>query len=350
MTTENHPAAAGNPPSVTAVIKFLKSAGFQHSYATESISEATGSGACVRAAGRHSGIVSVSWSEGDHDFVRRMSALGAVSASEVPEHPEARDHAREYAEALAPRYHVRVDGTHVYVSARPELPARPPTVPIATTVRKALAAAGVEEDSRRHGWLFRVVDQPDHTRVAVRSDETLAAVRSALEAEGWIFEQSETWQHYALKITGSTPDRPARLRALRAERAARPPAPAVEEPPAVEPPAPAPAPVEPVAAEEVQRTPRHYSRSGVAYAVGMRVTYRDRTGFWRHGEIIEISPAPDGGERRVHFRVDAYQVAPARRAAKHMPNRPGKRCPSLDSDDVWVVALDDKDLGCERIE
>jgi hypothetical protein len=211
----------GGAPSVTAVIKFLKAAGFQHSRYTESRLQGRASGAVVvRANYTATERVLVHWNEGDTDFYTRMGGLGLTDVTKVPQHPDAERFAREYAEALAPRYAVRIHGgTEVYVTARETLPARPKGVPTAVTVRKALKAA--EVTSRETSWHVSVVDQPDHTRVAVKDSETLKVVREALTAEGWVFEESETIQHWALKITGSMPDRRQRLAKLRQQREAR---------------------------------------------------------------------------------------------------------------------------------
>lgn len=191
------PAAEGKPgttPTQMTVLRLLKSAGFQVSRYVEAHSQAAPSGAKVAPA--HKGAVSVHWNEGDGDFFDRMARLGITEVRDVPEHPKATEYAQAYAEALAPRYAVRVEGGRVYVSARDTLPARPKGVPRAARVRKALAEAKVPAAR------LYVVDQPDHTRVAVTDEDHMPAVREALAAQGWAFEESENWQHYVLKVTG----------------------------------------------------------------------------------------------------------------------------------------------------
>jgi hypothetical protein len=222
----------GGEPSVTAVIKFLKSAGFQHSRYLEARSTPVPSGFYVREDKVVLGQkrVSVFYREGDADFFKRMNQGGYTDVTDVPADPKAEQRAREYADALSPRYAVELSGTHVYVTAREELPARPKGVPTAATVRAALKAAGV---GRRANFsdAYRVVDQPDHTRVAVMDDdEHLKPITDALTAEGWTFEQFETTQHFGIKITGSAPDRAARVRKLRAARAQAEQPPATPEP------------------------------------------------------------------------------------------------------------------------
>jgi hypothetical protein len=219
MTTDREPPAKGRPggvPSVTAVIKFLKAAGFQHSRYTEAVSAPTGFGAYVRQHGP--GEVSVSHREGDRSFFERMNKLGVTDVTDVPDDPEGPTRAQEYADALAPRYTVRIVGTSVYVRVRPELPARPKGVPRAPEVRTALIDAGITT-SRGERDPFTVVDQPDHTRVAVGDEEAAEGIAKALRAQGWTFERFETIGHYGFTITGSTPDRRARLAELRHNRA-----------------------------------------------------------------------------------------------------------------------------------
>ncbi|MFI1796613.1 hypothetical protein ACH427_04535 [Streptomyces sp. NPDC020379] len=346
----------GGQPTITAVIRCLKDAGFQHSRYTETHRARTRSGFYVRKFGRTG--VTVVHREGDADFFDRMHRGGYTDVTEVPDSPMKLVHVREYADVLASRYDVHVESGALYLSARSELPARPKGVPTAAQVRTALADAGITAPS---GALppFTVLNQPDHVRVAVANEDVLDRAVEALASEGWVFEQSETSQHFAIKITGATPDRRERvrkLRAARAERAAHEDGP--EEPvPAAEAPQPAAAASqEPVSAPEVpvapparpQLAPRHYSRSGVAYAVGMRVTYRDRSGLWRHGQITAIKPNVDG-QQQVHIAVDAYQAAPPRRAQPLMSNKPGKRHTDI-STGTLIVALDDKDLMREQTD
>jgi hypothetical protein len=366
---------AGNPPSITAVIKFLKAAGFQHSRYRGSMSAPEGFGFYVSSANPRE--VEVRHREGDHAYEKRMRKLGITDHAKMPTDPDRARRIAEYAEALAPRYTVEnFSGHSLYLKAREALPARPKGVPKAATVSKALMAAGVTHypdgstDVVGHAgyiWVASAVDQPDHTRIAVFEERFLDAVRAALTAEGWVFEESENSAHYIIKITGSTPDRPARLRKLRQQREARAielagreavakveagieqekAAQAAEEAEHLE-----------VQPDEVPRhepqepapAPAAYSRAGVGYRVGMRVTYRDNSGFWRHGEVLKIEP-DETGVRRVHFRQDAYQVAPQRRAPKYMANNPGKRREEVTphTDPVRVVALDDKDLSPEII-
>ncbi|MEU5425221.1 hypothetical protein AB0H73_06385 [Streptomyces olivoreticuli] len=209
----------GKAPTVVAVVRFLKAAGFQTSLSSESMSRGASTGAYVRRLDTDG--VSVNWNEGDGHFFQRMAQLGVTSAADMPKDPQAAARAQDYAEALAPRYNVKVSDTWLFVRARKELPIRPPGIPKAMTVRKALVAAKVIRNVGQSREVS-VVDQPDHTRVAVADDVTLATVTAALDAEGWTFEQSETIEHFAIKITGSAPDRPARLRKLRASRTAAP--------------------------------------------------------------------------------------------------------------------------------
>ncbi|MGW7100287.1 hypothetical protein [Streptomyces sp. NPDC054838] len=341
MTTPTPPKPGGTP-TVTAVIKFLKAAGFQHSRFTDARSKPTSSGFYVRESGRP-GEVDVRWREGDHDYFQRMDALGLTDVADVPTSPHGEQIARQYAEALAPRYNVQVSGGSVYVTARAELPARPKGVPRATLVRKALEHAGITDYRAA-----TVVDQPDHTRIAVADDIHLESVTDTLHAQGWIFEQSETHQHYALKITGSTPDRRARASKQRAQQTRQAqPEPAREQPqaPATEPvqapdsPQAVPAPPQPMA--------RAHSRTGTPYTPGARVTYRTRDGFWRHGTVTELFNDPETGQPKLRFTEDAYQAAPARRTPQGMDNHPGKLRPAA-GDKTWAVAVDDKDLGPDR--
>ncbi|MFD8654973.1 hypothetical protein [Streptomyces mirabilis] len=356
---------AGNPPSVTAVIKFLKAAGFQHSRYTEAMRDDSGSGAKARSYS--GGQVVVHWNEGDYDYRKRMGQLGITEPRDMPQHPDARTYAQEYAEALAPRYTVEIsNGTDVYVTARETLPARPPGVPRAVSVRKALKAADVQHES------VSAVDQPDHTRVAIRDEIALGPVRDALTAEGWIFEEFETLQHYGIKITGSTPDRPARLRKLRARREARAielagraavakveegirqtkaaeflAAAAAEEVPQPQEPASAPEGLE-VPLDQDKPVPYAYSPSGVRYEPGMRATLRTRDGFWAHGVVEAVYLAAHTRAPHMRFMADAYQVAPRRRAPKYMDNKPGKRGPAPAHTTPWEIPLDNKDLSPER--
>ncbi|MFI0966971.1 hypothetical protein ACH4S8_37155 [Streptomyces sp. NPDC021080] len=381
---------AGNRPSVTAVIAFLKATGFAHSRYRESMQSTVGGGFYV-TKGYMRDSVMVTYREGDAAFDKRMADLGISKVTDMPEDPERAERIKEYAEALAPRYRVEIfGGTSLYLHARETLPARPKGVPTAVTVRKALLAAGVTqykdgsaiiEGVPGYVHIARVVDQPDHTRVTVSESAFLDRVRAALAAEGWTVEESENELHWILKITGSMPDRRERLRKLRQQREAREidragnaavakveagiarakAEQAAEgileasagdvvriladddtwvEVPRHEPKEAAPAPPALV----------HYSRAGVAYRVGMRVTYRTRDGFWQHGKVVKIEPDEEGVQR-VHFHQDAYQVAPQRRAPKYMNNTPGKRHKgvTLHTDPVRVVALDDKDLSREIV-
>lgn len=380
----------GKPPTVTAVIAFLKAAGFQHSRYTESMSRGAGSGAFVRRSGF--GRVAVFWNEGDGQFFHRMAQLGITDARGMPRDPQAAVRAQDYAEALASRYTVEVSGTWVFVSAREELPARPPRIPKAMIVRKALVAARVIEDVGQSSKVS-VVDQPDHTRVAVGDDVTLPAVVASLTAEGWIFEQFKTVEHFGIKITGSAPDRRARLRKLRAVQAANEcpsepvPAPTKAEtsedstviynglqdghvevgsggapiyPPATArtlveqssedqaaPAEEAPA-VPDVPLDQEQPLERLYS-GGTLYAPGVRVTYRARDGFWLHGVVQDVFATAHERKPAVRIMVDTRQVAPPRRPQRFMSDRPGKRR-SDTSTGVLTVALDDKNLSLERTE
>lgn len=349
----------GGAPTVTAVLKFLRAAGFQHSRHTDAKSSPIHSGAYVRKHGDNE--VLVTYREGDHDFFERMQAGGYTDVADVPESPLGPVRAREYAEVLSPRYTVKVVGRHVHVTARSELPARPKGVPSASVVRTALRNAEIVK-SLHGSATFSVVDQPDHTRVAVFDEEYVVPIAMALTAEGWIFEQSETMQHYVIKITGAVPDRRRRVYKLKAERAVRQepeasnvsapeelPLPQeqlrpVETAPTAQKPAPEAEPEVPL--DQDQPIPRAYG-NGTAYAPGMRVTYRDRSGFWRHGKVTEVYLAAETRKPHLRFTIDAYQVAPRRRSEALMPNHPGKRRPGSG---VLTVALDDKDLSRERTE
>ncbi|MDQ1041505.1 hypothetical protein QFZ75_008007 [Streptomyces sp. V3I8] len=385
MNAEKSPRpAAGKPPSVTAVIKFLKSAGFQHARYAESLSQGGAAGAKVRA--HHMGKVSVTWSEGDKEFFRRMADLGHTSVAGVPVHPDTEQHAREYAEALSPRYSVHIhDGTTVYLDARETLPVRPKGVPTAITVRKALAAAGAARASEMF-MVVSVVDQPDHTRVAVLEGERLDAVRKALEAEGWTFETGEAIEHYFIKITGSTPDRPARLRKLRAARAAKEERKSVEakflqrvraaDAPQKEP-SPVgsyvawaegpqertehgyvmaerdsealvlgldggfrqmPADIPETVSEEPQAPAAVRDGKGRVFRVGQRVSLRTRDGFLEFGEITEFGKLDDGTQT-LTFTADTRQLAPISRPIKGVPPRREKIRP-IDPPRISRVALD----------
>lgn len=398
---------AGNTPTATAVIQFLKACGFQHSRYIESMSSPSGFGFYVtqeRGRGPHS--VRVIHREGSAGMDARMRKLGITEPGRLPSDPERPARVKEYAEALSCRYAVDVYGGHsITLTARETLPVRPKGVPKADVVMRALVAAGVVQYTNGrigHEQIVSAANQPDHTRLAVFMEESLPAVREALTAEGWTFEESENIGHYVIRITGSMPDRRERLRKLRIQREARETERAgnaavakieagIEEwkaeqaRQAAEEAAPLGSYVawaegpqeltehghvvgkrdgealvmgldggfrqmpEDIPEEVPEPAPVAYSRAGVGYRVGMRVTYRDNSGFWRHGEVLKIEPDEEG-VRRVHFREDAYQVAPARRAQKHMPNNPGKRREGVvaHTDPMRVVALDDKDLSPER--
>lgn len=350
---------AGGKPSVTAVIKFLKSAGFQHARYTESHSQPKPSGFSVR---QHSGgEVSVHWQEGDDDFFKRMGTLGLTDVAQVPEHPNAERFATEYADALTPRYTVRAMGDTLYLTARETLPARPKGVPTAPTVRRALQAAEVTPYAT--SWHVTVVDQPDHTRVAVKDSETLKAVRDALTAEGWLFEEFETLQHWALKITGSMPDRRQRVAKLRQRREAR----AIElagraavakveegirqakaaQEAEERPPTgqrlefvhlPAKAAAEIAAAEEAEPTPHAYDSKGRRWQQDQRAEFKTVDGFLYAGVIVGFGE--EGGEKTATVLVDTRRIAPASRAMyKGDPRRPGKPRP-VDPPEVRTFPLD----------
>jgi hypothetical protein len=105
---------------------------------------------------------------------------------------------------------------YVHVSRREELPTRPKGLPGAAAVARAM-----REDPRVRQEVD-VVDQIDHVRVAVGNEDDIAPVREALTANGWTFEEpAPAVEHHLFHITGSAPDRPARLRKLRAQRLAR---------------------------------------------------------------------------------------------------------------------------------
>ncbi|MET7363206.1 hypothetical protein ABZS76_32880 [Streptomyces sp. NPDC005562] len=335
LVTKNSPATAkapapaaapkpGGKPSVTAVIKFLKEAGFAHSRYTDSKSAPTAFGFYVRDHGLKG--VSVMHREGDHTFFERMARLGLTDVAQVPDDPNADAIAAEYADALTPRYHVEnTGGGHLYLTAREWLPARPHGVPTATQVRAALKNAGVS--ARPDHGAFRVVDQPDHTRVAVLDGERLDAVVKTLTAEGWTFEQFETSHHHGIKITGAAADRRERLAALKARREQQAPAHAPEG----DVPIPAqdftPEQVssarqllaereEPQEPTEAPKSPQPGLRGArrAFYTRGTRVTYRTTDGFWMHGTVKEAHP--QNGSVLIAF--DTRQVAPANR-----PNYPG---------------------------
>jgi hypothetical protein len=219
--TTTPPARPGGQPSVTGVIAFLKAAGFRHSRSTEARSSTVGSGASVRPGSK--GEVRVRWREGDHDFFTRMRDLGLSDVAEVPDHPEAALRAREYADALTPRYTTRVDGNSLILTRRAELPPRPPGTPRAATVRTALDKAGIRWRPGQYDR-FSVVNQPDHTRVTVFDDETVDRVTAVLRAQGWAYNHFETVEHYGIKVTGAEPARPP-LPAV-VQHAEEPPAPA----------------------------------------------------------------------------------------------------------------------------
>ncbi|MGA5598326.1 hypothetical protein ACPCSE_29250 [Streptomyces cellulosae] len=329
------PAAEGKPgtvPTQMTVLRLLKSAGFQVSRYTEARSQSVPTGAKVAPA--HRGAVSVHWNEGDGNFFDRMTRLGVTDVRDVPEHPQAREYAQAYAEALAPRYAVQVEEDRVYVSARATLPPRPKGVPRAAQVRRAFAEAQVPTAS------VYVIDQPDHTRVSVTDEARVPAVREALTAQGWTFEESENWQHVILKVTGSTPDRPALLRALRAQKTEERPQQAAEEAP--EPArqeAPAPAVEEPQRAEapapEAPPAPARYA-DGRRWEVGQRITWRSRDGFLFSGRVTGFDGTD--AEPRVKFEAETRQIAPAR-PVRGVPARPAK-VTRLDPPKPLTVAID----------
>jgi hypothetical protein len=342
---ESSKSKPGGAPTVTAVIKFLSAAGFQHSRYGDN-PDRISSGA--RAQSHRDGVVRVTWREGFEDFVRRMNALGVQEPKDVPEHPKKAGYLKEYAEALAPRYRVEVSHGAVYVHRREELPARPPKVPTAVTVRKALAAAGIRG---KISAPYSVVDQPDHTRVAVFDDTHLDAFRKALAAEGWTFTEGETWQHFAIKITGATPDQAARRRKLRQERASRAAVAKVEKgirrekaAAAQEAPAPAPAPVateEPATpTQEPEGQPVRISRCGPdgrRWWQGQRVVFKTRDMFLYSGEIAEFGE--QDGESTATVLMDTRRAAPASRPMyKGDPNLPGKARP-ISPPEEWVLPL-----------
>ena len=327
---EETPAPAGKPgkaPTTAGVAKFLRAAGFQLSRHVESSTGPVGSGAHVRKLTH--GRVLVSWREGTDDFLRRMNSAGVADVRDVPAHPEAESRAQAYAEALAPRYRVDRNGHMLYLYAREELPARPPGIPRAAAVRKALTAAGVSSS----GW--GAVDQPDSTRVAVTDDAALDAVREALKAEGWQFGQSENWQHYVLTITGSAPDRPARLRKLRAERerrttdlAGRAAVAKVEEgirqERAAQENGRAPMPAD-IPEADREPVPYAYDGKGHRWEQGQRAEFRTSDGFLMAGQITALGE--ENGEKAATVLVDTRRVAPASRAPRGMTNTPGESRP-----------------------
>ncbi|MEU6362165.1 hypothetical protein [Streptomyces albidoflavus] len=361
----------GTTPDVTSVIQLLKGAGFQHSRYTESRHQAQGSGFYAEAG--TNGGVRVRFREGDHDFFQRMSEGGYTDVTDVPKSPLAQTRAAEYAEVLGARYAVHNDGTTVHVSARDQLPPRPKNLPTPSTVRAALTAALPPAGIRER---YRVVQQPDHTLVALADDDVLAEVTEALTAECWTFTVSETSQSYHIKITGATPGRAARVRALRAARNAQQPTTPAAPEPQPETPEPTPsadlrkgdrvanihtgqegtwggrsplggwtvndsgAPLnfpygedhwrlverapaqEPTPAPAAPATPPpgiHDPDTGRRYAVGTPVTWHGG-GFWDHGEVTGI----DTEARTVTVRFTSQQVAPAPRRTPGATSKPGK--------------------------
>jgi len=361
----------GGVPTVTAVVKFLSAAGFQHSRYVDN-ADRVSSGARVQED--RSGVVRVTWREGFEDYVRRMHALGIQDVTDMPRHPEETAFLQAYAEALAPRYRVEVSHGAVYVHRREELPVRPPKVPRAVTVRKALAAAGI---TGKISAPYSVVDQPDHTRVAVIDDANLDAVREALAAEGWAFTEGENWQHFYIKITGATPDQAARRRKLRQERAKRAAAKPDTEPQAAEEEtekqrAPlgayvawAEGPQERtehgymvgardgdalvlgldgefrqmpanIPEEEPEPAPYAYDSKGRRWQQGQRAVFKSRDLFLYSGEIAGFGKRD--GEPTATVLVDTRQAAPASRPVKGMPNAPGKARP-ISPPEEWVLPL-----------
>ncbi|WP_428957877.1 hypothetical protein [Streptomyces sp. cg35] len=383
--------APGKAPTVVSVAKFLRTAGFQLSRYTGRMGDTPG-GAQVRDSntiGGNSGHVSVRWVESFTESNNRRLTLGLDSFNDLPENESAARRLQDYADALRPRYQVETSGRTLYLAARQDVAPSPNGVPTAAAVRRALDEAGINLSGK---YRIAVVDQPDHTRIAVEAEADLDGVRQALQANGWAHQdQSPAVEHFVIHITGPAADRRERLAALKAQRAeqiaqqtqdevsaesaaeetaertqeqqapadlnegctCRPANPTVVDSwypshrPSCgvwskpEPQEPAGSPTAPQ--ETVQR---HYSRTGKAFRVGMRATYRDRSGLWEHGEIQSIEPDADGVQR-VTLLADAYQAAPRRRPDKHMPNKPGKRRNHTTPRPI-TVALDDKDLTAEQ--
>ncbi|MEV7675029.1 hypothetical protein [Streptomyces sp. NPDC088752] len=374
MTTKPRPGAA---PTVVHVAAHLNRAGFKLARYSERKDSMPG-GARVTGDGNRRETVTVQWREDYHSAEKRLYDLGLTTFADLPAHPMEEQRVRDYAAALAPRYTVKVSEDSpgrwsLDLSARAELPARPKGLPSAAAVLRALK----DSSGSDRGWNVSAVDQHDHIRIAINSDEGLTPAREVLTAHGWAFEEpAPAVEHYIIHVTGPAPDRAERVRALKASQAAQRPtapagapetasapqehaqaAPAAQEPPADtcsvcgrEECANEVCGTEPVPLVEL-RPPvpeRHYSRNGTSFRVGMRVTYRDRTGFWNHGTVDRIERGDDG-RMMVAFTVDATQVAPARRPARFMPNEPGKRRPK-DKPEVWTVPLDDKDLMREQTD
>ncbi|MEU9405716.1 hypothetical protein AB0E08_08415 [Streptomyces sp. NPDC048281] len=370
-TPQNTPAKGkpGGNPTANAVIRLLKDAGFQHARYTESLRQNRGFGFYVRAEKGMNARVRVRHQEGTAAFFERMDKLGATEVNAVPADPEEGARLQEYAEVLASRYTVdSYGGSSLYLSARETLPVRPKGVPTAAAVRKALQLSGAMDlpDKARHVRIASVVDQPDHTRVAVHEHTRLDAVRDALTAEGWTFEESENIGHWVLKITGSTPDRPARLRKLRADRAAavkaqqaaQEAAPAAEQqaPPEGEQEEGAPLgkgvgealvmgldgglrqmPAD-IPEPEPEPVPYAYSSKGRRWQQGERAEFKTVDGFLYSGEIVGFGE--QGGEKTATVRVDTSRTSPMSRLMyKGQPNPPGRPQPMSPAKD-WERPLD----------
>jgi hypothetical protein len=355
-TTDNTaPAAKGKPggnPTVVHVAAHLNRAGFKLARYTGRMG-GSGAGAKVSKAGIRNAI-SVSWREDWDSVDRRLSRLGlsADDFGKLPPHPEEEQRIRDYAAALAPRYAVEVSqyrtvggwvSTSLYVTRREELPIRPKGLPGAAAVARAM------REDPRVAEEADVVDQIDHVRVAVGDEDDIAPVREALAANGWTFEEpAPAVEHYLFHITGSAPDRPARLRKLRAERAAKAEAEQydaddnplgihdedeIEEAPQEAASAPEEAEEKPQAA----LVPYAYDSKGRSWRQGQRAEFKTVDGFLYAGEIVGFGE--EGGEKTATILADTRRGAPAsRKLYKGDPNLPGKPRP-LDPAEEWTRPL-----------
>ncbi|QDN94937.1 hypothetical protein FNV58_00995 (plasmid) [Streptomyces sp. RLB1-9] len=358
-TTDNPaPAAKGKPggnPTVVHVAAHLNRAGFRLSRYTGRMGDNRGGAKVTRSPRFDVPSVSVNWREDYDSADRRRAKLGLDDFAMLPVHPEEEQRIRDYAAALVPRYAVEVEQYRpggpwsLVVTRREELPVRPKGLPTASSV------AQVMRETTRESWGSDVVDQVDHIRIAIGDEDDVAPVREALTANGWTFEEpAPAIEHYLIHVTGSTPDRPARLRRLRAERAAREIELAgreavakVEEgigqEKASQEAASAPQEVEedaqeaPASIPEPEPVPYAYDSKGRSWRQGQRAEFKTVDGFLYGGEIVGFGE--EGGEKTATIRVDTRRGAPAsRRMYKGDPNLPGKPRP-LDPAEEWTRPL-----------
>jgi hypothetical protein len=357
MATTDSPALAakgkpGGTPTVVHVAAHLNRAGFQLARYTGRMGDSPAGAKVSKGVIRDT--ISVNWREGWDSVDRRLSrlGLGADDFGKLPSHPQEEQRIRDYAAALAPRYDVEVVqyrtvggwvSTSLHVTRREELPVRPRGLPGAASVARAL------QEGAPGPWGVDVVDQIDHIRIAINDEDGIAPVREALAANGWTFEEpAPAVEHFLFYVTGSTPDRPALLRKLRAERLAREAehAAKAQQTPAQEP-ASAPEPQEPAepasapeGAEEKPQAapvPYAYDSKGRSWRQGQRAEFKTVDGFLYAGEIVGFGE--EGGEKTATILVDTRRGAPAsRRLYKGDPNLPGKPRP-LDPAEEWTRPL-----------